>query len=92
MLEKFRHGFKRMNSFGEPITRIKDYYAKKLIKEHIKAGYRIVICPVCGNETFDNFFICPHCDWEYDDMMVDEYSSANNSTINEYKKRIGAIH
>lgn len=91
MKMKSRAGCK-LNCCNEPITRLKDYYAKKLIKEHLKAGYRIIICPVCGNETFDNFFICPHCDWEYDDMMVDDYSSANNGTINDYKKRIGAIH
>ena len=28
-------------------------------------GYKVVTCPVCGNETLDNYYICPHCGNEY---------------------------
>ena len=44
-------------------------------KEH---GFKIVTCPVCGKETLDSHFICPHCEWEYDGTTHElEISSAN---------------
>ena len=40
-------------------------------KEH---GFKIVTCPVCGNETLDMYWICEHCGWEYDyTKSEDEY-------------------
>ena len=57
-------------------------------KEYLEFGYKIIRCPVCGNETLDNHFICPTCNWEYDESVVDNdsfYSEANGYTMNEYK-------
>lgn len=54
-------------------------------KEH---GFKIVTCPVCGNETLDMHWICEHCGWEYDNTRSeDEYSAANSSTIKEYREK-----
>lgn len=54
-------------------------------KEH---GFKIVTCPVCGNETLDMYWICEHRGWEYDyTKSEDEYSDANGSTIKEYRKK-----
>ena len=54
-------------------------------KEH---GFKIVTCPVCGNETLDMYWICEHCGWEYDNTRSeDEYSAANSNTIKEYREK-----
>ena len=57
-------------------------------KEYLEFGYKIIRCPVCGKETLDNHFICPTCNWEYDDEVEfktgDEYSTANDCTLNEH--------
>lgn len=54
-------------------------------KEH---GFKIVTCPVCGNETLDMYWICEHCGWEYDYMKSeDEYSDVNKGTIREYREK-----
>lgn len=54
--------------------------------EYKEFGCKIVICPICGNETLDNFCICEHCYWEYDGTTENnEYSSANGMTVEEYK-------
>ena len=26
-------------------------------------GRQIINCPICGNETFNDWFMCPHCNW-----------------------------
>lgn len=52
-----------------------------------------MICPVCGNDTFDDndyeYGICKECFWEYDLIQVEnpEYSGgANKHSLNEYRK------
>ena len=55
-------------------------------KEFLEYGFKIVTCPICKNETLDDFFICQHCGWEYDGCIKeDDYSSANKSTVSEYR-------
>ncbi len=55
-------------------------------KEFLEYGFKIVTCPIRQNETLDDFFICPHCSWEYDGTTKNEdYSSANKSTVSEYR-------
>ena len=60
---------------------------EELIQEHVSKWYKKIKCPVCSNETSDDYFICPHCGWEYDNI-VDEniYSTTNKSTIKDYRK------
>lgn len=54
--------------------------------EYKEYGFQIVKCPICGNDTLDNFFVCPHCGWEYDGKIHDnDYSSINKMTIEEYR-------
>jgi ribosomal protein L37AE/L43A len=48
--------------------------------------YSRVICPICGEETFDNHWICPVCKWEYDGTEEHRYSSANGSTPRAYRE------
>lgn len=55
--------------------------------EYTECGFQIVKCPVCGSDTLDNFYICPHCGWEYDGTRGGEYSSANKCTADEYAAR-----
>ena len=56
------------------------------IVEYKEHGFKIVTCPVCGKETLDSHFICPHCGWEYDGRIRDnEYSFANGMTVKEYR-------
>lgn len=55
------------------------------IQSHIDSGYHLVKCPVCGNETFDNWAICPHCNWEHDEFLHRGYSCANATFIWWYK-------
>ena len=43
-------------------------------------------CPVCGNKTYDNYYICPHCGWEYDGLPEDQYSAANGAALKEYRE------
>ncbi len=52
-----------------------------------------MICPICGNDTFDDtdyeFEICDECYWEYDVVQVDDpdfAGGANHHSLNEYKK------
>ena len=50
-------------------------------------GRQIISCPICGNETFNDWFICPHCNWEAEILhSEDEYSPANKSTIAKYRR------
>lgn len=68
---------------------LKDVLTKELIKEHVEKGYKQITCPVCSNETFDDYFICPHCGWEYDNITdVNVYSTTNKSTIKNFKKTL----
>ena len=57
--------------------------------EYKEFGYSVITCPVCGKETLNNHYICPHCGWEYDGI-TDEYmySPANTTTIKEYKESL----
>lgn len=51
-------------------------------------GRQIINCPICGNETFDDWFICPHCNWEAEPLKFeDEYSPANQATVKEYREK-----
>ena len=56
--------------------------------EYKKYGYKIVDCPVCGEKTLDNHWICQNCGWEYDGTFEEsEYSSCNQTTLEKYKKQ-----
>lgn len=58
-------------------------------REYQECGFQIVKCPVCGNHTLDNFFICPDCGWEYDGITdLDQYSFCNQCTPKEYREEI----
>lgn len=71
------------------MKKISEVLDPQVINEQLASGYRITICPVCGNETFDDYSICPHCGWEQDGTVdADMYSSANKSSINDYKKNL----
>lgn len=68
-----------------------DVMTRAEIDECLRYEYHITTCPCCGNETFDMYFICPHCGWEYDGTQNNhEYSSANKSTLLEYRLRFNA--
>lgn len=57
--------------------------------EYKEFGYSVITCPVCGKETLNNHYICPHCGWEYDGITdEDMYSPANTTTIKEYKESL----
>ena len=57
-------------------------------KEFLEYGFQIVTCPICQNETLDDFFMCQHCGWEYDGTTEDsDYSSANKATVGEYRDK-----
>lgn len=58
---------------------------KATIEQYLNSGYSITKCPVCGNEAFDNWAICPHCKWEHDELMHKGYSCANHSYLWGYK-------
>lgn len=35
--------------------------------EEFKSGFfKIVTCPICGEETLNMYWICKNCFWEYD--------------------------
>lgn len=54
--------------------------------EYKKYGYQIVTCPVCGEETLNSFWICEHCNWEYDNTIdEDSFSDVNQDTIKNYR-------
>lgn len=56
------------------------------VGEYVDDFYKVVICPVCGNKTPDNYYICSHCGWEYDETEEGMYSSTNHATLGEYRK------
>lgn len=47
----------------------------------------ITRCQVCGKYTFDDYFPCHVCGWEYDSFIEDGYSELNNSYIDSYRDR-----
>lgn len=56
--------------------------------EYREFGFRIVRCPVCGEETLDSHFICRKCGWEYDGTAEEtQYSSCNKTTIASYRNQ-----
>ena len=58
-------------------------------EEYLEYGFKIVLCPVCGRETLDSYWICHHCGWEYDGTTDEnEYSSCNKASIADYRKEI----
>lgn len=62
---------------------------KKLMEtpEYKDYGFKIVECPICGELTLDNNYICSNCGWEYDNAPLNEdyYSNANKSTIKDFR-------
>ncbi len=50
--------------------------------------YSLVMCPVCGHLTLDNYYVCDTCGWEYDGSKGNEYSSANGTSAEAYRKRM----
>lgn len=67
------------------MIRLNEVLDKVTITEYLNSGYNITKCPVCGNEAFDNWAICPHCNWEHDELVTSGYSCANSSFIWWYK-------
>ena len=58
-------------------------------REYKECGFHIVKCPVCGKDTLDNYWVCDHCGWEYDNTTNETmYSDANNTTIKEYRETV----
>ena len=49
--------------------------------------YTVILCPVCGHKTLDNYDICRHCGWEHDGFPDNHYSSANGATLKEYREQ-----
>ena len=68
------------------MIKISDVWPEEEIQSLKAAGAREVICPICKNETLNNWTICPHCDWEYDDTLKG-YSDANRAYIGWYRLR-----
>lgn len=56
--------------------------------EEFKSGlFKIVTCPICGEETLNMYWICKNCFWEYDGVCAeDDYSNSNASTVRDYRK------
>ena len=56
--------------------------------EYRSGMFRIVSCPVCGHPTFDMYWICAHCGWEYDNELQteDEESPGNGMSLREYRE------
>lgn len=52
---------------------------------HYDEWYTVILCPVCGHKTLDNYDICTHCGWEYDDLPEDHYSTCNRATLRDYR-------
>lgn len=56
--------------------------------EEFKSGlFKIVTCPICGEETLNMYWVCENCFWEYDGACNDDdYSFSNDSTVSDYRK------
>lgn len=61
------------------MIKLTEVLSQEIIQEHLNSGYVITKCPICDNEAFDNWAICPHCGWEHDELMHEGYSAANKS-------------
>ena len=48
--------------------------------------YKVILCPVCGHKTLDNYDICRRCGWEYDGASPERYSTANGTTLAAYRE------
>lgn len=57
------------------------------IGETVDGFFTVILCPVCGNKTLDNHYICHNCGWEYDGFPDDHYSAANGATLSKYRKQ-----
>ena len=44
--------------------KLKDIIGEDEYQTCLDLGRTIIRCPICGNETFNDWFICPHCNWE----------------------------
>ena len=55
------------------------------IGEAYDNDFTVIRCPVCGQKTLDNHWICPRCGWEYDGLPEHHYSAANGATLAEYR-------
>ena len=75
----------KLKFFNPELITDEDIYTTE---ELTTLGYNVIICPVCGNKTLDDYYICPHCGWEYDGhTKLNRKSFANNgATIKKYKK------
>ena len=54
-----------------------------------KGIYTRVICPICKNETYDMYWICPVCGWQDDEVQNDEpdfEGGANDMSLNQAKE------
>ena len=67
------------------MKKIRELLTEDVINSQLNIGSKIIVCPVCGNETFDDYFICPTCSWEYDGSL--NYSTTNKCTLKEYKEK-----
>ena len=59
--------------------------SNKAVGEFYDDIYSVVLCPVCGHKTLDNYYICYVCDWEYDGFSESHYSAANGMALFEYR-------
>ena len=47
-----------------------------------------VLCPVCGCVTFDDYYVCNICNWEFEFLDLDKnYSPANLASAKNYRKK-----
>lgn len=60
---------------------------KDMYSHLYRMKFKFAVCPVCGSYSFNEYFICRKCGWEYDsDLREDGYSYANGFFIEKYKK------
>ena len=72
----------------DTISRLQEEGVEDIRKtvEYLEYGFKVVTCPICGNETLDMFWVCQHCGWEYDYFLNEnEESLSNGVTIAEYR-------
>lgn len=60
------------------MIKLSEVWTQERIQSYKANGAREVICPICRNETLNLWTICPHCQWEYDDILKG-YSPANRA-------------
>ena len=66
------------------MIKLSDVWSQDRIEAYRADGAKEVICPICKNETMDNWTVCPHCGWEYDHTQRG-YSAANRSYKWQYR-------